>query len=300
MTKSDAKLLHVDASTWKSGVIQGVKHGLVGHPSLQMDALLALAKRLPASQVRINSGHVPINTDLHTIGVKHSTGRGIDETFAHIESAGSFVFLQSVQTDPEYRRLVDSVLDEVQEMVEAQEGPMSYREGWIFVSSPGIITPYHRDQETNFLLHCQGKKTVSVFPVDDLAVVSHEESEIFHGEHHLRATIHTEEKQKRAEVFELEPGMGAYMPYSAPHWVKNGDQVSITFSATYHTAASKRRKNVYKMNYKLRQQGKSPVGFGVKPWLDSMKNQAVLAGLAMDGIKGRLRGKRPVADPRYS
>ena len=38
--------------------------------------------------MRINSGHVPINTDLHTIGVKHGTGRGIDETFAHIESAG--------------------------------------------------------------------------------------------------------------------------------------------------------------------------------------------------------------------
>ena len=47
----------------------------------------------------------------------------------------------------------------------------------IFVTSPGRITPYHMDGETNFLAQIHGTKLVYIYDGNDKAVLSDEDME---------------------------------------------------------------------------------------------------------------------------
>ena len=136
--------------------------------------------------------------------------------------------LHNVQNDPLYRTLVDEVLDYVQPRVDKKDPGMHDRAGWIFITSPNAVTPYHMDHEHNFILQVRGKKTLHVWEPLDREVVTERSLELFHAKHSRELVQYREEFQRRARVFDLEPGMGGYMPTTSPHWVKNGDGVSIT------------------------------------------------------------------------
>ena len=58
------------------------------------------------------------------------------------------------------------------------------------------------------------------------------------------------------------PGDGVHVPVTAPHWVKNGPEVSVSFSITFQTRASERRGIVYRVNHALRQRGLKPPPVG--------------------------------------
>ena len=45
---------------------------------------------------------------------------------------------------------------------------MLYRAGWIFVTSPHTITPFHMDKEHNFILQIKGNKRLYVWEPDDV------------------------------------------------------------------------------------------------------------------------------------
>ncbi|MBC7690603.1 MAG: cupin-like domain-containing protein [Methylotenera sp.] len=263
---------------FESEELAPVQHGLSNHPLLQMDELLNLALRMPADQVRFYSGsQVPITQSLETVAERFSNGMTLADTMKHMDTAGSYVFLGQVQTDPVYKALVDEVLDQIEPMIIAQTpglkkgNRLERREGWIFISSPGAVTPYHRDHETNFLCQVRGKKTVHVWDARDREVCSESENETFHGAHTLKATIYRPELEAKARIFELRAGDGAYMPYTNPHWVKNGDEVSISLSVTYHTAVTDRIRNLYRVNHTLRNKGYQPEVVGRSPMLDALK-----------------------------
>ena len=67
------------------------------------------------------------------------------------------VLRTSVCAEP-YRKLLDECLDEVAPLVGGREGGMSQREGFIFLSAPGSVTPAHFDPEHNFLLQIRGQE----------------------------------------------------------------------------------------------------------------------------------------------
>src|SRR5713226_3478379 len=64
--------------------------------------------------------------------------------------------------------------------------------------------------------------------------------------------------QTTAFVLPLAPGEGLHFPVTVPHWVKNGPEVSVSFSITFRTADSERRELLYKANARLRKLGLSP------------------------------------------
>ncbi len=101
------------------------------------------------------------------------------ETIRRIEECRSWLVLKFVETDPEYSDLLDRCLAEIAAVAEPLRLGMDQRESFIFVSSPGSVTPYHIDPECNFLLQIRGSKTVHQFPADDRALISEEELERF-------------------------------------------------------------------------------------------------------------------------
>lgn len=261
-----------------------VGHRLADHPLFSLPRLIELAQSLPAENVKYTSGDVAIEQGLYK-GPRN--GLSIEETIRQIEECRSWMVLKFVETDDEYRVLLHQCLDEIGVHTEKLYPGMARRCGFIFISSPGSITPYHIDPEFNFLLQVRGSKTMSVWRESDRAVISEHDLEKNYaqgGGYHLPFK---EDFKASAQTFDLQPGSGLHIPISAPHWVQNGDAVSISFSITFHTPWSEQREIVYSANNRLRQMGLKPAPFGASPIGDAVKSNAsrVLRRV------GRLTGK---------
>jgi len=154
---------------------------------------------------------------------------------------------------------------------------MLRREGFVFVSSPGAVTPFHLDPEHNFLLQIRGSKTVSMWDRDDRLVLPEIELEKFYDAFVHRSLPFRDDFQTTAWVVRLEPGQGLHFPVAVPHWVQNGPEVSVSFSITFRSDGSRSRELVYRANAKLRKLGLSPTPPGRSILLDATKKNAFAA-----------------------
>jgi hypothetical protein len=267
--------LSLDADAFEPMRIMPVRHALMGHPLLELSRLVELGRRLGASgSVRYHDDKAKAATDFVKAAELHRVERPVADVIADIENAGAWMALHNVQQDPEYRALIDEVLECVRPTVERKDGPMHHRAGWIFITSPGAVTPYHMDHENNFILQVRGSKRIHVFDALDRGIVSERALEAFHhwGSRDLMGW--SPEIQQKAHVFDATPGMGAYMPVTSPHWVENGPEVSITISCTYYSPETRRRKRLHQANAALRARGLAPAPVGTHPLRDRVKDAA--------------------------
>jgi hypothetical protein len=271
--------------------IMNVRHTLTNHPLLTMPSLVALADRLGArGSVRYHNDQASAGTNFTTAPQTHGVTLTADEIVRRIETAGAWLALHNIQKDPIYRALVDEVLDHVRPRVEAKDPGMHHRAGWIFVTSPGAVTPYHMDHEHNFILQIRGTKTLNTWDPLDRSVVTEGSLESFHGLGSRDLVVYKDEFQPKARVFHLRPGLGGYMPTTTPHWVKNGDEVSVTVSFTYYTDATWRRKTVHRANRALRALGLEPSPLGARPAADAAKYRLFQAFTAGRNVVRGMRG----------
>jgi hypothetical protein len=242
-------------------------HHLCGHELFSLGRLVELSKRLPAAQVEYNAGEVPVGLDPTRTP---RNGLSPEETIRRIAECRSWLVLKNVERDPEYRLLLEACLAEVRAASTPLTEGMCDPHAFIFVSSPGAVTPYHMDPEENFLLQIRGTKTMSVFDRADRLVVSEPQIErFFTGAH--RNLEWRDDFQRRARTFELRPGVALHVPFASPHWVRNGPEVSISFSITFNTRASMRALHAHQMNARLRRWGVVPVPVGRSALRDSLK-----------------------------
>jgi hypothetical protein len=252
------------------------RHRLCEHPLFRLSNLAELARTLPPSIVEYNAGNIPVS--LPDQENTPYTGLSAEETVRRIEECGSWMVLKRAEADPECLNVLNWCLDEIEPMSEEIEPGMCEREAAIFVTSPGSVTPYHMDKEINFLLQIRGSKTISVFSASDREVLSEQELEKhFSGPAIHRNMVFHERYQERAQVFELKAGYGIHIPTTDPHWIKNGDGVSISFSNGFKTRASLRRGMIYNLNGRLRKTGLHPTPYGKDVLRDAMKLQVLRA-----------------------
>jgi ribosomal protein L16 Arg81 hydroxylase len=244
-----------------------VRHRLGDHPRFALTELVELAKRLPEKHIEYNAGNLAVNADPDQTP---RNGLSVEETIRRIEECNSWMVLKYVERDPKYAELLHHCLDEVRVHSEANAPGMCQAEGFIFISSPGSVTPYHMDPEHNFLLQVRGLKTVHLFDPNDRALLSEQELERFYRGAH-RNMVFKDEYQQKARTFHLSPGDGVHFPVTAPHWVQNGPEVSVSFSITFRTRALEKRSAVYVFNDGLRRRGLTPAPFGRCPWRDALK-----------------------------
>lgn len=282
---STQTLLELDAATFQNDFnvrAFTVKHNLADHPLLSLARLMELSRALPESSVEYNAGDVPVSQDPTQTP---RNGLSIEETLRRIEEHRSWMVLKNVERDAEYQALLDACLDEVQPLSEAIAPGMTKREAFIFISSPGSTTPYHIDPEYNFLLQIRGTKFMTVFDRNDREVLSETELENYLAGAHRNLSF-KDEYQPKGEVFELPPGVGLHVPVTAPHWVKNGDEVSISLSITFQTPNNERRRTVYRVNAGLRKRGLRPTPFGHSALRDTLKFNAYRVARRI-GMAGR-------------
>lgn len=269
-----------------------VRHWLATHELFSLARLVELSRILPASQVEYNAGEVPIGLDPARTP---RNGLSPEETIRRIEECRSWLVLKSVERDPAYRRLLDECLAEVHAASPRLTAGMCDPHAFIFVSSPGAVTPYHMDPEENFLLQIRGSKTMSVFDPADRSIVSEPQLERFFSGAH-RNLAYRDADQRKARTFELEPGVALHVPFAAPHWVQNGPAVSISFSITFNTAATLRATHAHRMNGRLRRWGFQPAPIGRSALRDGLKQLASRGFSISQKLQDRcVRPKQPAS-----
>jgi len=244
-----------------------IGHRLAGHPLFDLARLVELSRKIPEQDVEYNAGDIPVNQDPH---LTPRTGLSVEETIRRIEHCRSWMVLKRVDRDPEYRELLEKCLGEIQVFSESHSPGMVNKQAFIFISSPGSVTPYHMDPEYNFLLQIRGTKTVHMFDGSDRAILSELALEQYLSGGHRNLTF-DETLNERATTFEMAPELGLHFPVTCPHWVKNGPEVSISFSVTFQTMDSERRAIVYTTNAYLRKLGLNPAPFEQSRLRDSSK-----------------------------
>ena len=230
-----------------------LEHGLDSHPLLELEALAGLAQRLPAEYIECNLGDQPIGVDR----VPEQMRERVVDTIRDIGTAGCWVGLRNVEQQPEYAELLSSLLAEVRPLIERKTGPAVQLQSFIFVTSPGGVTPYHFDPEDNILLQVRGSKVITVFAPGDPSFASDEMHETYHAGGRPELPWR-DELAGQGTAFPLGAGEAVYVPVMAPHYVTNGPEVSVSISITWRSPWSYAEADARAFNSVLRRIGIKP------------------------------------------
>lgn len=255
-------------------------HALTSHPLLEIEALAQLAEQLPLSSVEYNRGDLPIGVD----GKPGSNGMTIAETIRKVAEAESWAVLKNIEQVPVYHDLLLGLLEEIRPEIEAATGAMLTPQGFIFVSSPNSVTPYHFDPEHNILLQIRGSKVMTQFPAGDTRFVPDEAHETYHsgGPRELKWD---DSFLPHGTEFPLAPGEALFVPVMAPHFVRNGPAPSVSLSITWRSEWSYRESDARIFNAILREKGLRPAAPGRWPQQNYAKAYAfrVMRRLGLTG-----------------
>ena len=282
------------------------QHSLVGHPLFDLPRLAKLGgdmlKNHGEEKLLLQVAESVPN--VRKQWANFTPVQKIDSAIANIQSSGSWVMIKDAQFDPAYKALLDEIildLERVSGMPLRQE--ITWGEVGVFIGSPNSVTHYHIDSETNFLFQIHGHKQAHLYDQSDRSVISDEEIEqFFYGELNA-ATLRPDAKSK---MVDFKPGTGIHIPVSAPHWVKNLDDYSVSLSILLYLRSMDARAHVYQVNHMLRKMGLKPTPPGVSPTKDrakalalelvsvaqpATKRQVIHSGLdRVKGVAGRLKG----------
>lgn len=254
------------------------RHTLDRHPLFSPEKMFDLAREFANSgdSLYVDHGKVEANSPLLP---PRQEAFGHAQAFQSLIAGNENVFFKMARINqrPEYQSFLAGAMDE---FLQASGLPAS---GWdrkrtisVFLATPHRVTPFHIDGDLNFLCQVAGTKTVWVADGRDPEIVAPAEIERFcRGDH--EACRYKPVALQRAWRFELTPGTGVHIPIFYPHWVENGDELSISVSINakpaHYTPAA-----VYRVNSYLRQMGLRPSPPGVHPWLDRLKQQVFAWG----------------------
>ncbi len=269
-----------------------VSHGLAKHPLFQLPSLLDLAERTLKDRpddLYYDMGDIQPGQRWDTV-----PGRSFSavEALRQLEESNAWFIFRSAQRDPAYQEIFERGLKEIKALAGPQVGSKVRQEDIIiFVTSPKRVTSYHIDRECNFLLQIAGEKELFLFDREDREVLPEEEIERFWSADN-NAAIYKQQLQSRAITYDMTPGSGVHIPVNCPHWLRNGDNVSISLSVNFQFLNSMRA-NLYRANYMLRKIGLNPSTPGTSPALDRAKSLAMTAAIAARRAirnRGRMNG----------
>ncbi|MCO6509300.1 MAG: cupin-like domain-containing protein [Aridibacter famidurans] len=251
-----------------------VSHNLGEHPLFELPRLAELATTLwemAAGKVVVQEGSADFGNRWDEIPNKAlSLIKGIRE----IEQTDAWVLLKSIQEDPEYRECIDQCLTELSELTSVDlKKEITWMDGYIFIASPGAVTPHHIDHESNFLLQIHGDKSINVCDPYDRSVLFEDEIENYYAGD-LSAAKFKPASQEKAYVFPMEPGKGVHIPSKGPHWVRNGGHYSVSFSINFCMRQTDVRSRIYQCNHYLRKLSFEPTPPGQSSMKDLLKLMA--------------------------
>jgi ribosomal protein L16 Arg81 hydroxylase len=247
-------------------------HNLMGHPLLTMESLGELVQRLPQQQVYFSSAKVSRDADFDRAWMLHRPRMSLADAVKDFANAEAYIMVRSPETDPEYQPLFKQILADVEQYTRARDPHISNAMLYLFISSPNSTTPFHIDRYTTFLMQFEGSKKVYTWAPTDRETVPEEALETIFAEPSQRMPLLSAEHEAASTEHFLPSGSALHIPFIAPHWVKNGDAVSISMSIIFRSRRTDRVRNTYIFNSRMRKRLKiTPRPVGRAPWIDSSK-----------------------------
>jgi hypothetical protein len=288
-SSSSARLIEGDTRLFREHFNRATfpfAHHLADHPLFELPRLLELAKKLPDEDVYYDAGNIRVEQRWDQIPRSQLS---VDQLIDRIENSGAWILLKRSNRFPEYRALLDQGLAEVCTLVgDRFPNKMRMRSAVVLITSPNRVTTYHIDPDCNFLCQIRGTKVLHVFDRYDREVLPEEEIERFWAVD-KNAAIYKPQYQHRATSYDFKPGVGVHIPVNAPHWVQNGNNISITLAMIFQFPESALG-NLYRCNYFLRKAGIRPLAPGRSKLRDILKTWAMSGALvARNGIRLILR-----------
>lgn len=264
-------------------------HALADHPLLSLDGIADLADALPRDSIIYDTA------DQALLVPEGGPPRGAldrpGDVIRHLDENRSWLTLFNIEQHPAYAELMNDCLDEVEAHIATRGVGMRRRVGFVFVSSPNSTTPAHFDIEHSLIMQVRGQKRLTFGRFETPEAERHEVVRYWDGSHGRIETLPPE-----LAAFGLTPGVGVYIPPIAPHWVRNGDAVSISVTLTFFTPDTDRESLVQAFNARMRRLHRSPRWPGESPLVDRAKVAAMRAYALRRRLRpGRRRGKRTPA-----
>ena len=264
-------------------------HNLHEHPAFQLGALLEAAERL--SQAKHNKSHYESGQpDRNAWFGARPEGTTLVQALAAIESGKNWVILKRIHEDAVYGGILKEMIPELSTLTGVDIAGVYYDPTMtIFVTSPGRITPYHMDGETNFLAQIHGEKLAYIYDGNSPDVLTQQQMELY-WTGKLPKINYPDSMPFGQWQYTLQPGNGVFNPACFPHWLQNGNGVSVSVSINF-----KRRHNAtigaHRMNKYLRKLGMNPTAPGVSLSKDRAK-EATFGWLysAADALKKKVKG----------
>jgi hypothetical protein len=252
-----------------------LEHRWSAHSLFEMPRLFQLAQLVKrnSNNVVYDAGEIRVEDRWNQRPEKKHT---LEEAIERIDCAGAWVILKHTELDRDYKAMMHEIMKDITrlsglDLLKAAKN----LEAQIMLTSPGRITPYHIDNECNVLLQIKGEKDIFIFDQTDREVLTEKELERFWigdwnaGDYKVRY-------QDRAHSFHLAPCTAVHIPVNAPHWVKNGVNVSVSLSINFEWR-DELVPDVHRANFFLRSLGITPRPPGQSRFIDSVK-RAVIAG----------------------
>ena len=248
----------VDENRFSLDKLGAIRHNYHEHPLMQLDRLAELAKSLKATdQCRFIAQNTKVSSTFHH-EKQSPDGRSLEEVFQNIEEPGAWVALYDIQTDPTYSRFVWDVMASARHLVESHEEVFDVR-GFVFISAPPSVTPFHIDRENNFWLQVHGRKTLNVWDRTDREIVAASDVDNFIVYGGLDNVRLKDGMVSRSFEFDCGAGDGVYFPSTTPHmtrsdttWVRPGNGVAVSIGIVFYTNVTRRDAYVHTANHLLR------------------------------------------------
>ena len=253
------------------------RHELDQHPLFKLPSLLELARRRPADSRHAywSNGRVDVG---QRWDARVAPRRSLEDTVEHIADNDSLAMLKHLEADAVFGPVIREICATVVELAGARmRRDVLEGRGTILIASPGRLTSYHIDSDTNYLFQIAGDKSLSVFDQLDRSLTTHEELERYY-DGDPNGAVFKEERQREARVYELSPGWGVHIPSMAAHWACNHAQPSVALSINFDLRSVERLGRIYHFNCKLRRHGFKPRPPGSSALRDVLK-LAALHGL---------------------
>lgn len=278
LAATDYGLSPIDSNSFSSNDICSIQHDYADHPLLQIQRLESLAGKLyETEQCRFVNPGMDLKSDFWHES-KPTNGQDLSEFFERISEPESWIALYNVETDPEYKALVESIVQSRKDLIEPEQGSILEAQGFIFISAPPSVTPFHIDRENNFWLQIRGTKEMTVFDHTDTEVVSATAIEDFISNGTLKEVALTDSAADKGRRFITKAGDGVYFPSTSPHmtrtttdWVTDTDNISISIGVVFYTEKTRMTAQIYQCNRLLRKFGLKPTPPGSNSLLDSVK-----------------------------
>jgi hypothetical protein len=267
-----------------------VQHTLANNPLFQLPALAELSQRVADRKsphhskgdmyCDLGTGDGDAKTD--TLDAK----KGIADLVRDIEKGKTWIILKHIEREPGYREIFEDCICDILNLTGKNIlKNIKWFEAILFITSPNRVTEYHIDRECSWLLQIQGKKEIHFFDRDDKDVLPDDELERYWVIDNLSA-VYKPHLESKAIVFKMQPGSGVHSPVNTPHWLKNGDNVSVSLNINFQFHESD-WENLFRANYYLRRAGLTPASPGKNPLRDRVKSRAYSAAQSVRrGFKG--------------